>query len=173
MREIACRIAIAGENSCAIAVFVVHRHANGLVICLGADHRQDGAEYFLPVDVHLGRDMIEEMRADEKAILVALQFEIAPVDDQFRALVHAALHQPQNVVFGRRGHDGAVIHVIARGPRPDLQRLDFRDKAFAQRVRRTLTHGHGHRNCHAAFARSTKPRHIIARRRVGHIWHQT
>ena len=29
------------------------------------------------------------MRADEKAVLIALQVEIAPVDDQFRALVDA------------------------------------------------------------------------------------
>ena len=56
---------------------------------VGADDLQDGAEDFLAVRAHVGGDIVEQRRADEKALLVALEHETAPVDDEFGAFVDA------------------------------------------------------------------------------------
>jgi hypothetical protein len=58
------------------------------------DDLQHRAEDLFLVAVHVGRDMIEQRRADEEAVFMALQLEAATVDDQFRAFVDAGLIQP-------------------------------------------------------------------------------
>jgi hypothetical protein len=35
------------------------------------------------IALHVGRDMVEQRRADEEALLMALQLEAATIDDQF------------------------------------------------------------------------------------------
>ena len=58
---------------------------------LGAHDLQHRAEDFLLVGLHVGLHMVEQRRADEEAVLVALQLEAAAVDDQLGALVDADL----------------------------------------------------------------------------------
>jgi hypothetical protein len=65
--------------------------------CLGAHHLQHGAEDLLLVAFHVGRHMIEQRRADEKAVLMPLQREAAPVDDQFGPFIGAGLDPAFNI----------------------------------------------------------------------------
>jgi hypothetical protein len=74
----------------------------------------------------------KEMRAHEVAVLIALQLEAAPVDDQLGALIDARLHEPLMRVSASRGDDGAVIHVLARGVGADLE-LSMRGTSFSIR----------------------------------------
>ena len=83
-----------------------------LLVAARADGAQDRAKDLLLVDVHVGRHLVEQVRADEEAILIALEIEIAAIDNQFRALIHTGLHQPQNALLGLRRHDRAVIDIV-------------------------------------------------------------
>ncbi len=98
--------------------------------------------------------MVEQVRADEEAVLVALQLEAAPVDHQLRALRDAAIRPaPGCRSLRRRGDHRAEIHIVSGGIGADLQLLDPRDQPLDQRVGRRLAHRHRDRDRHAAFAR--------------------
>ena len=120
------------------------------------------------VDVHVGGDVVEQVRPDEKAVLIALQLEVAAIDNQFGALVDAGLHQTLDIGLGGRGHDRAVIHVVASGVGADLQLLDAGHQLFDQPVGGLVAHRHRHRNRHAAFARRAV---AGADQRVGRLIH--
>ncbi len=93
LREIARGVAVAGKDRGAVAVFMVHGKAERLFIVLGAHRGQDGSEDFFFVDVHVLGDVVEQVRADEKAVLIALQVEVAAIDHQLGALIDTGLHQ--------------------------------------------------------------------------------
>src|SRR6202011_3427395 len=80
--EFARGIAIAGEDRDAVAVFVVVDELDRVLEIGRPHHRQDRPEDLLPVDPHLGLDLVEQTAAEEKAVLVALQFEAAAIDYQ-------------------------------------------------------------------------------------------
>ena len=151
--EIARRIAIAGKDRGAIAIFMIHGKADGLFIAGRAHGGQDRAENFGAIDVHIGRYPVKQMRADEIAVFIALQFEIAPINDKLGPLCHAAFDKAQDIGLGRRRDDGAEIDVVASGVGADFQRFDPGDQLLDQPVGRFLAHGHGHRDRHAALAR--------------------
>ena len=131
---------------------MIHRKTQSLFIGSGAHSRQDGAENLGFIDVHVGGDAVKKMRAYKEPVFIALQIEITAIDNQFRALIHACLHKPQDVFLGGLGHNGPEIDIIACGIGADLQGLDPRDKFFDQPICGFVTHWHGHGNRHAAFA---------------------
>jgi hypothetical protein len=63
---------------------------------LRAHDLQHRAEDLVVIAVHLRGDVVEQRRADEEAVLVALQREAAPVDDQFAAFLDA-LRDPASI----------------------------------------------------------------------------
>ncbi len=146
-------VAVTGKDRRAVAHFVIHRKAKRLFIGFGADGRQNRPEDLVLVDVHIGGDVVKEVRADKEAFLVALQLKVAPVDNQRGPLIDAGLHQPFDVCLCGCGDHGAVIDVIARGIWPDFQLLDARHQLFDQTVGGFLAHRHSDRDRHAAFAR--------------------
>jgi hypothetical protein len=87
---------------------------------LGADHLEHGAEDLFLVAFHVGRDMIEQRRADEKAFFMALQREAATIDDQFRAFVDAGLDPAFHLRLVRGGDHRAIMRVGV-GRDADLQ----------------------------------------------------
>jgi hypothetical protein len=66
--------------------------------------------------------MIEQRRADEEALFMALQREAATVDDQFRAFVDAGLDPAFDLRLVRLRDDRAVMR-FGVGRDADLQRL--------------------------------------------------
>src|SRR3546814_7930372 len=60
-----------------------------------ADDLQHWPEDFLAVTLHPGRDLVEQCRRKEIALLMALEGKAAAIDDKFRAFIHARL----DVVF--------------------------------------------------------------------------
>ena len=72
-------------------VSAAHRKRVNDYIQLGADDLQHRAEDLLLVGAHLRRHPVEQGRADEEAVLIALELEVAAVDDQLRALLRAQL----------------------------------------------------------------------------------
>ena len=88
-------MAVAGEDGDAVAVWMLARQADRFLEAVGADDLQHGAEDFLLVAAEVRLHMVEQGRADEEALLMALQREAAAVDDQLAALVDAHL----DVVF--------------------------------------------------------------------------
>src|SRR6185369_6235616 len=74
-RELARRMAIAGEDRYAVAIVVLGRKADRLFEILRADHLEDGPENLVLVALHVRRHAVEEGRSDEEAFLVALQLE--------------------------------------------------------------------------------------------------
>ena len=86
-------------------------------------HAHDGehrAEDLVAVDVHLGRDAVEQRRADEEA--VALDLELAAVDDDVGALRLAAVDVADDPLARLRGDDRAHVGVGLE-PGADLDRL--------------------------------------------------
>ncbi len=158
VREIARRVAVAGIDRGAVAVFVVHGQLDRILVGRGANRGQDRAKDLGLVDVHVGGHAVEQVGADKEAVLIALQVEVAAVHDQLGALIHAGLDQAQDVLLGGLGHDRAVIDVVAGGPGADLQLFDARDQLFDQRVGGLVAHRHRDRNRHAAFARGPETR---------------
>src|SRR4029077_9072415 len=89
--EFACGVAVAGEDSSAIAVFVVADELGGGVEVGAAHDRQDRPEDLLLVDPHLGLDLVKHAAAEEEAVLITLQFEVAAVDGELGALLDPEL----------------------------------------------------------------------------------
>ena len=95
--------------------------------------------------------MVEEGRADEKALLMALQREAAAVDDQLAALVGAHL----DVIFDPLlvcGVDDRAVMGVGVGRHADPQAGDRRDQLFAKRIGGLVADRHDHRQRHAALA---------------------
>ena len=86
--EFAGGVAVAGEDGDAVAVLVLATAgATASSKSFGADDLQDRAEDLFLVGAHRRLHVVEQGRADEEALLVALQREAAAVDDQLGALV--------------------------------------------------------------------------------------
>ena len=162
--EVARRVAVAGEHRDAVAVLVVHGEAQRLLVGLRAHGREDRAEDLLLVDRHVLGDVVEQARADEVAVLVALHLEAAAVDGERRALLHALVDEAEDPLPRLGGDHGAVVDVVAGGVGADLERLDLGDQLLDQRVGGLLADGHRHRDRHATLAGGAVAR---AHQRVG------
>src|SRR5215831_15466332 len=80
--EVARGVAVPREDGDAVAVFVLGGKPHRLLVVLGAHYRQHRPENLFLVDAHVGRDMIEQTTAHEMATLIALQLEVAAVDQE-------------------------------------------------------------------------------------------
>ena len=91
-----------------------------LVKRIRAHDRQHRAEDLLFVDAHVGLDLVEHRAAHEEAVLVALQFQAAAVDDELGAFLDAEIDVGAHLVVMRlcdeRPHFGGGI-----GPRSNSQ----------------------------------------------------
>src|SRR3954454_2890255 len=107
--EVARRVPIAGVDSDAVAVFVLVRQAQRLVVVPGAHHREHRSEDFLLVDAHLGPDLVKEAATHVETVLVALHAEVAPVHDELRALLHPEIDVRPHLVEMRLGDERAEV----------------------------------------------------------------
>src|SRR5690606_35540809 len=87
----------------------------------------------------------------EVAVLVALQAEVAPVDDQFGAFLNA-LFDPAGDLRPVRGGDHRAIVGVLVGRDADLETRDFGDHALAQFVGGLLADRNDYGQGHAALA---------------------
>uniref|UniRef100_A0A0N4ZD65 Transcriptional regulator n=1 Tax=Parastrongyloides trichosuri TaxID=131310 RepID=A0A0N4ZD65_PARTI len=149
--EVAGRAAVLGEDGDAVAVLVLARQAQGLLKVGGADDLQHRAEDFFLIRRHVRRHMVEQRRADEVALLMPLQAEVAPVYDQFGAFFHALVDPAQNLVLVGLSDDGTVVG-LGVGRDADAQVRDFRDQTLAQFIGGALADRHHDRQGHAALA---------------------
>src|SRR3569833_1999324 len=111
--EVARRAAVLGEDGHAVAVLVLGRQGERLLKGLGAQDLQHRPEDLLVVGLHVRLDLVEQGRPDEEALLVALQAELAPVDNQLGAFLHRRVDPAQDALLVLGGDDGAVegLHV--------------------------------------------------------------
>ncbi len=65
--------------------------ADGFLESLRAQDLEDGAENLVLIAAVMRLHMVEQSRPHEIALLMALQAEAAPVDDQLGAFVHGHL----------------------------------------------------------------------------------
>ena len=76
-------------------------------------HAQHRAEDLVPVDRHLGGDLVEETRAEEEAVLVPADLEVPAVLDQLRSLVDPLVDVPGDLVAvlggDQRSHLGVGV----------------------------------------------------------------
>src|SRR3984893_5067059 len=82
VRKFACGVAVAGEDGRPVAVFMVVNELSGSLEIGGAHDRQHRPKDFFFVLTNLGLHLAEHAAADEKAVLIALQFEPAAVDHE-------------------------------------------------------------------------------------------
>ena len=149
--ELARGAAVAGEDGDAVAVLVVGRERQRLLEGLGADDLQDRPEDLLLVGLHRGLHLVEQARAQEEAVLVALQLEAAAVDDQLGAFLHAQVDVVADLLLVGLGDDRAVLGGGVGGE-ADLERVQFGQDAFAHLVGGLLAHRHDDGQGHAALA---------------------
>ena len=122
----------------------------GRLEAVGPDHLQDRPEDFVLIALHARRDPVEEGGADEEAGLIALQAEIAAIDDQFGALVHPGLDVVGHPLAVGGVDHRAIVGTLVGGD-PHLERADLGDQLLAQGVGSALAHGHHHGQSHAAL----------------------
>ena len=144
--EVAGHAAIVGEQRDAVTVLVGVDHAGGGCDVRRAHHAEHRPEDFLLVDAHVGRDIVEQASAEEKAVLVALQLQIAAVDNQFRAFLDAevdvAAHFRQMFGGDQRPHLGFLIDAWG-----NLQRAHpWRQFGYEFVARRSDCDRNGHRH---------------------------
>ncbi len=70
--EITCGVAIACIDRSTVAVFMVHRVGQSLIICFRTDCGQNWAKDFLLVDVHVCCDVVKQAWANKETIFVTL-----------------------------------------------------------------------------------------------------
>src|ERR1700736_6556467 len=93
--EVARRVAVAGEDGDAVAVFVLGGKPQRILVILRPHHREHRPENLLLVDAHGRLDLVKQTAAHEIAVLIALQVEAAAVDRELGALLYAEI----DVVF--------------------------------------------------------------------------
>ncbi len=151
VRELARRVAVAGEDGGAVAVFVLVDHAGRRLVVRRTHDRQHRAEDLLLIDRHVGGDVVEQRAAQEVAVLVALHLEAASVDHELGALalalVDVAAHLGEVLRRDQRTHLRFGI-----GAGTDLQAADLRLQLLDQGVGGLLSHRHRDRDRHAALA---------------------
>src|SRR5215813_3328581 len=130
-REIARGVAVAGEDGDAVAVIVLGRKPQRLLIVLGAHDREHRTENLLLVDAHVRRHLVEQAAAHEEAMLVALQLEAAAVDLELGAFLDAEVDVAPDLVEMRAGDERAVVGLRVGGW-PDLEALDAWDQFLDQ-----------------------------------------
>ncbi len=101
--------------------------------------------------------MVEQGRADEIALLMALEREAAAVDDQLAAFVGAHLDVILDALLVR-GVDHRAVMGVGIGRDADAQGLDRRDQFLAQRVGGLVADRHDDRKRHAALAGASERR---------------
>ena len=98
--------------------------------------------------------MVEQAAADEIAVLIALQLEVAAIDQKLRTLCDAAVDQALDArlrfLGDERTHIGLVVGIGA-----DSQAFDLRNELFDETVCRLLTNRNRNGNSHAALAGRT------------------
>src|SRR5690606_23370647 len=103
--EVARGVTVAREDGDAVGIVVPMDEIDRLGIVAAAHYRQHRAEDLLPPDRHLRPHVIEERRADEEAILVALRRPEATAIDAYRRAFRLALaDQPPDPLHGRLRH---------------------------------------------------------------------
>ncbi len=135
---------------------MVHHHFQRIVIGFGAHGADNRAKDFGLVDVHIRGDIVKQMRANEEAVFIALQFEITVINHKGCALVNAALDQAQNTLFGLCRDNRTVIHIIAIGVGGNAQFFHPWHQFFKQAVSGAFAYWDSNRNRHAAFASGAK-----------------
>src|ERR1700712_1378903 len=94
------RVAAGGGDGGGGAVGVCVDQLDGLVDRGGPQYRQDGAENFLAVDVHLGADLVENRWANEETLFAAGHPQPTAVHRQPSALLRAGPDQVLDPILG-------------------------------------------------------------------------
>ncbi len=101
--------------------------------------------------------MVEQRRADEKAVFIPLKGKAASVDDQFGPFLDTGLYPLFDAGLVLGCHHRAVMR-IRIGRDADAQRLNGGDELCLEPFGRILPDRHHHRQRHAAFARRSEGR---------------
>ena len=80
--ELTRGITVAGEDGCAITVFVIIDQLNGFFVALHANDRQDRAKNLFVVDAHTWFDVVKQCWTDEIPIFIACDNKISAIDDE-------------------------------------------------------------------------------------------
>src|SRR5205823_12817086 len=122
-----------------------------LINGLDPDNGEHRTEDLLPIDVHLGRDLVDHRWADEEAVLVARHDVSAAVDRDRGALALARVDQADDALLGLLGDDWAhlAFDIPARAHLHRAGALVHRGDYAVARV----AHCDGHRDRHAALTR--------------------
>src|SRR3546814_10039619 len=89
MGKFARGVTVAGEDRDSIAILMTTGERERLLERVRADDLQHWPEDFLAVTLHPGRDVVEQCRRKEIALLMAMEGKAAAIDDKFRAFIHA------------------------------------------------------------------------------------
>jgi len=110
-----------------------------------------GAEDLFFVDAHFTGDAIKKRATNEIAVLVSLQPEVAPIDNQLGAFLDAKLDVAKHLLHVLPGDQRAHLGFgIGRGA--DLESPHARSEGLDQPIGGFLADRHGDRHRHAAFA---------------------
>src|SRR5258708_6848692 len=101
-----------GEKRRLIAVSAALEEGEGVVHVFGVNEAEDGAEDFCVVEIAGGGDVVEKRRADEVAFLVARNFGVASVEQNFCALLFAEGDQRFDALFALRRDDRSHLNVF-------------------------------------------------------------
>ena len=149
--EFARRVAVTREDGGAVAILMLVDHGRGLLVGIGTDDGEHGAEDLFLVDLHVGRHVVEQRAADEIAVLIALELDAAAIDDELGTFgdtgVDVTLHLLLVLPGDERTHLGFGV-----GAGSNLQRAHLGLEPGDQGVRRLLADGDSHRDRHAALA---------------------
>ena len=114
-------------------------------------HRQNRTENLVAIDRHVGGDTVQQRATDKIAILIALKFQPAAIDNNLGAILFTLIDIAFNtgLGFGRndRAHFNARFVILADLQRPHLWR-QLADKP----VGRVIANRQHRGNRHAAFA---------------------
>ncbi len=108
------RVAVAGEDGGAVAVFVAVDEIGGLVVAARAHHAEHRPEDFVLCRWSCPGHAVEQRAAEEEAALVALQLKPAPVDDQLGAFAHALADETLDAALGLCGDRPAPSRTLGR-----------------------------------------------------------
>ena len=158
---------VLGEDRGAVAVRVRVDDLDGLLEGVHPQHHEHRTEDLLLVSGHLVADLVDDRGSHEEAILVAGDHEIAPVQDESRAVLLRLGDDACDALLGLRGDDRAhvraLLHAVAHSDAL-AQGLDPCDHLVSGVADR-----HGHGDGHAALAGGAERGRVEVLRGAVHV----
>jgi hypothetical protein len=106
--------ALGGEDGGTVAVRVGVDQSNGFIQSINRNTNQNRTENFFGVTTHVRLNIGQDRGANEVAVRVAVDLDVATVEDELGALLDTRFNEFQSTSLGLTEREGKVCQLVTR-----------------------------------------------------------